>query len=130
MKCKIPADLSIFFPISSIYLLSAPPSPILLGPVPVEFPPLPTEAIRDLLGIARAYYRAVLHTAEPGTLKELEEVGKKLRFALELAGSPPDSLGRRAAWSHAEEATERLGRVVMGLRVEALVEAAVKRVVR
>jgi hypothetical protein len=41
-------------------------------------------------------------------LKELAEIGKKLRTALELSHLDPHTLGGKAALSHAEEACNRL----------------------
>jgi hypothetical protein len=46
-------------------------------------------------------------------LKELAEVGAKLKMALDLAGrTQPDTVGHRAAWGHADEACSRLMRLI------------------
>ena len=75
--------------------------------------PLPREAIRDLLGVVRALYRAEkTGSARPAELKRLEGIGRRLVYAIELAGSRPGSVGGRAAWEHAEAACKELGEVV------------------
>lgn len=92
----------------------------------------PIEAVRDLLGIARALYAARKRELATGPeLVELAEIGKMLTNALKLAKSGPDALGSRAAWAQAEEACERLGRVVRRtLPAAVVVEAAVVRIRR
>jgi hypothetical protein len=76
--------------------------------------PLPREAVRDLLGITRALYRA--ERAKPGTsyarLEQLLEIGKQFRLALDLSKYEPDTMGGRAARSWAEKATAALGEIV------------------
>ena len=91
---------------------------------------LPVEAVRDLLGIARAMYAARKREfATTPELVELAEIGKMLATALKLGMSGPDTLGSRAAWARAEEACERLGRVVRRtLPAAVMVEAAVVRI--
>jgi hypothetical protein len=92
---------------------------------------LPAEAVRDLVGIARAMYAAKKRDGAPEPeLEELVAIGKKLKHALDLARrSGPNTLGHRAAWANAEEATSRLVRIV-GVTTSAalLVEAAAIRV--
>jgi hypothetical protein len=92
----------------------------------------PTEAVRDLLGIARAMYAArKRELATKPELDELAEIGKKLSNALKLAKSGPDTLGSRSAWGQAEDACQRLGRVVSkSLPAAVVVEAAVVRIRR
>jgi hypothetical protein len=95
--------------------------------------PLPLEAVRDLLGIARALYatrkREFASTPE---LAELAEIGTKLTRALRLARkSSPDTLGHRAAWIQAEDACARLMRLLsLETPAAAVVEAAVVRIRR
>jgi hypothetical protein len=90
-------------------------------------PPFPHEAVRDLIGIARAMY---LVEQDKTRRAELAELGKQLRDATELARrAPPDSLGGKAAMKRAEEATDRLCAIVAG-DVLKLVHAAAGRVRR
>ena len=72
--------------------------------------PLPLEPVRDLLAITRAMFLAAKQDpAYMYQLDELTEIGRKLRLAFDLARKcPPDTVGHRAAWGHAEAATERL----------------------
>jgi hypothetical protein len=74
--------------------------------------PLPTETVRDLLGIVRALYRANVEAGPRGDAQrvELEAIGRLLKSALALARQNPDSraMGHRAAWSKAEAATKCL----------------------
>jgi len=92
--------------------------------------PFPTEAVRDLLGIARALYAARKREFAPQPeLVELAEIGKKLANALKLSKSGPDTIGYRSAWSQAEEACTRLTRVIArSLPAAVVVEAACIRV--
>jgi hypothetical protein len=74
---------------------------------------LPVDAVRDLLGIARALYAAKKSEGAPAwVLEELKAIGEKLKLSLELGRKPPDSLGHRAAISHAEDACGRLTRLI------------------
>ena len=77
---------------------------------------LPRGVVRDLLGITRALYRAELALPPPRAdrlrLERLEEIGKLFRRALELSRGEPDTMGHRAAWSWAEQATQALGEFV------------------
>ena len=91
---------------------------------PREFP---HEAVRDLLGIARAMYAV---EAEKTRRADLAEIGTALRSALDIARrAPADSLGGRTALRRAEEATQRLCAVVEG-DVLRLVHATAGRVRR
>ena len=78
--------------------------------------PLPRGVLRDLLGITRALYRAELALPPPRAdrlrLDRLEEIGKQFRRALELSKGEPDTMGHRAAWNWAEQATRALGEFV------------------
>jgi hypothetical protein len=78
--------------------------------------PLPRAVVRDLLGIARALYRAELAGAadalQRARLARLEEIGHMLRQALELSRVEPDTIGHRAAWSWAEKGAAALGSFV------------------
>jgi hypothetical protein len=102
--------------------------------VPDVHGPLPLEVVRDLLGITRAWYRAAKADMGAGKrlINELEVIGKLFRAALDLARkTQPDTLGHRAAWARAEEATDRLMRLItIETRVWPIVEAAVVRVRR
>lgn len=94
---------------------------------------VPIEAVRDLLGICRALYAARKREGAPRpVLDELAAIGEKLKQALELARrTQPDTIGHRAAWAHAEEATARLMKLVtLALPLAPMVEAAVVRVRR
>jgi hypothetical protein len=95
--------------------------------------PLPLEAVRDLVGIARALYAARKREFATRTdLDELAAIGKQLVNALRLARkSSPDTLAHRAAWIQAEDACSRLTRLISRETPAALVvEAAVVRVRR
>lgn len=92
---------------------------------------LPLEPVRDLVGIARAMYAARKRDGAPEPeLAELVAIGKKLKHAMDLARrSEPNTLGHRAAWVQAEEATSSLARLVgMSTPAAVLVEAAAIRV--
>lgn len=70
--------------------------------------PLPTEAVRDLLGIVRAMYATrSLRDFRP----RLATAGKALAEALKLAlANPPGSAGHRQAWELAEKGMADVGR--------------------
>jgi hypothetical protein len=92
---------------------------------------LPAEAVRDLVGIARAMHAARKRDGAPEPeLEELVAIGKKLKHALALARrTGPNTLGHRAAWANAEDATSRLVRLVdLATPAAELVEAAAIRV--
>jgi len=91
---------------------------------------IPLQALRDLVGICRALYAAwKKERAHPIELEELAGIGKALAEALTLARkTEPDTLGHRAAWSRAEEATQRLGHLIGKLEpLHLTVEAATAR---
>jgi hypothetical protein len=92
--------------------------------------PFPFGAVRDLLGIARALYRAA--DGEPRRQAEIQRIGAELREALDLArSSGAGTMGRRAAWAKAERATQALGALVAdGCAVEPLVQATAMRLAR
>lgn len=78
--------------------------------------PFPREAVRDLLGITRALYRAerAVERPDPRRLETLTEIGKQYRLALDLGNRcDPDTIGGRAARMWAERATATLGEVVV-----------------
>lgn len=79
--------------------------------MPILGAQLPLAVARDLLGLTRALYAAELAAGAPEELlAELRSIGKKLVLALDLASrTEPDTMGHRAAWGHAEEATRRIG---------------------
>jgi hypothetical protein len=93
---------------------------------------LPLVAVRDLLGICRAMYAAKARELAPvPVLNELAAIGEKLKLALKLGKSSPDSIGHKAAWNHAEEATARLMKLIsIDLPLAPTVEAAVIRIRR
>lgn len=77
--------------------------------------PFPRQAVRDLLGITRSLYRAQLaaERLDGDRLDRLAKIGNQLREALDLAVKcRPGTMGRRAAWEHAERATTQLGQFV------------------
>lgn len=92
---------------------------------------LPLGAVRDLIGICRALYVAwKAQGVGPVELEELSAIGRELGAALKLGRqTKPDSIGHRAAWSRAEQATKRLGQLVSELeRLRPTVLAASDRV--
>jgi hypothetical protein len=69
--------------------------------------------VEDLLAIARMLYRSWRAKKVPQhKLRQLAQVGKNLRAALELARMPVATTEHARAWQLAEEATEDLGRLV------------------
>ena len=89
--------------------------------------PFPREAARDLLGITRALFRAerAKPIADPSRLARLEDIGKRYRRALDMAGKyGPDTMGGRAAFSWAEQATALLGQYVADCEPIAVAVAA------
>lgn len=77
--------------------------------------PFPKEAVRDLLGITRALYRAEVarDPSRAGRLERLLEIGKQYRLALDMGTKcGPDTIGNRAARGWAEKATLALGEYV------------------
>jgi hypothetical protein len=90
---------------------------------------VPVDALRDLIGLVRAI-RAAKSTAAPAVLARIDSVGAELVAAYELAvSSTPGTLGMRAAWVRAEEATRAAGDLVsMTDGAEEIVTAARARV--
>jgi hypothetical protein len=76
--------------------------------------PFPAALVRDLLGIVRGMYRAERASAarDVRTLEALQQIGQELRMALDLGRSQPGSMGYRAAWTWAEQATAKLGALI------------------
>ncbi len=69
--------------------------------------------IEDLVAVARMLYRSWRAKQVPQhKLRQLAQVGRKLRQALELAKMPVATLEHAKAWELAEAATEDLGRLV------------------
>lgn len=65
--------------------------------------PLPTESVRDLLGVARAMYAD--NQGKPHRQRALATAGKELVKAIELAlAHAPGTLEHRRAWDLAESA--------------------------
>ncbi|MEP7050761.1 MAG: hypothetical protein ABJB12_10425 [Pseudomonadota bacterium] len=94
--------------------------------------PLPLRALRDLLGLVRVMYAdAVASHASPLELEELRAIGESLRTALDLAArTKPNTMGHRAAWSRAEQATKDLSALVGKYSsLQSTVRTAGKRVV-
>lgn len=73
--------------------------------------PLPYEVVRDLIAFVRAMYRAAkARGASRHELDKLARIGKDLTEAIDLGVSTrPGTLGHKAAWAKAEEATRTLG---------------------
>lgn len=93
--------------------------------------PFPLEAVRDLLGVVRAIYAAAKQAgAGRGELAKIAKIGTELSQAIDLAvDTRPGTVGHRAAWQRAEEATRRAGDLVDLLTpAEPLVGAARGRV--
>ncbi|MFZ5896865.1 MAG: hypothetical protein ACOY0T_37760 [Myxococcota bacterium] len=101
--------------------------------VPPRDAELPIECLRDLLGIVRALFAAWTQAkAGPIELEQLAHAGRELRAAYQLAKkSQPGTLGHRAAWSRAEEATRLLGHLVGEIEpLHPVIEAATQRALR
>jgi hypothetical protein len=94
---------------------------------------LPFEAVRDLLGIARAMYAAAkAEGAGERRLTEIAQAGKDLRLALGLARrTAPGALGHRRAWELAEQAYRRLlEQISVTTSLEPVIAAAIGRIDR
>lgn len=74
----------------------------------------PRRVVQDLIGLTGVLYRGERDGGgNPIRLQQLADIGSTLKLALELAGKcGPGTLGRRAAWDHAENATASLGAFV------------------
>lgn len=97
------------------------------------YPPLPLGAIRDLLGITRALYRAALD-ADPKNvnhLQALEGIGKTLRAVLRADRAYPGTISHLDAWAAAERATKALGELVReSTPLSPLISATARRISR
>lgn len=96
--------------------------------------PFPLEAVRDLIGLVRALYAATPRD-EAVKRRRLATIGRRLTTTIELSASTEHgSVGHRAAWLHAEEATRELGGLVeittMARPVIAAAQGAVMRGLR
>jgi len=97
------------------------------------YPPLPLGALRDLLGITRALYRATLEEDPRDVirLQALEDIGKGLRAALQARRAPRGTNAHLDAWAAAERATKALGELVReSMELTLLVEPTARRVSR
>jgi hypothetical protein len=94
--------------------------------------PFPRDVVRDLVAITRALYRAELAASSPNrrNVDELEQIGQELNLALDLGKNEPGSLGCRAAWVWADQATTKLGELVANMHVAPAVRATVARMKR
>ena len=93
------------------------------------YPPLPAGALRDLLGITRAFYRAA-HEAEPRDerlVEALADIGKGLQAALRGARATPGTIEHGNAWAAARQAAAALSGLVGGVALATLVEATVRK---
>jgi len=77
------------------------------------------------------YADAVRSHASPVLLEELRGIGESLRIALDMAAkTKPNTMGHRAAWNRAEQATRELGALVSKhTSLESTVRTAGERVV-
>lgn len=66
--------------------------------------PLPTETVRDLLGIARAMYAAQRQRGNHAVARRIRGAGEKLRHALVLAMRDGDAAAHERAWDLADDA--------------------------
>ncbi len=81
---------------------------------------MPLGAVRDLLGITRALYRAALaeDPRDVDRLQALADIGRTLRAVLRAGSAYPGTITHLQAWAAAERATKALGELVeesMGL---------------
>jgi hypothetical protein len=78
------------------------------------YPRVPFEAVRDLLAITRALYRATRGDDPQDTarLRALEEIGTMLRSVLGAATTHPGTIAHQNAWVAAERATQALSELV------------------
>ncbi|HKO92833.1 MAG TPA: hypothetical protein VJU61_16875 [Polyangiaceae bacterium] len=97
------------------------------------YPPLPLGAVRDLLGITRALYRAALddEPRDAARLEALEEIGRTLQSVLKEPRSHPGTIAAQNARAAAERATARLRELVgEGQLLAPLLAATAKRLAR
>jgi hypothetical protein len=94
--------------------------------------PFPIDIVRDLVGITRVLCRAELAAARPNrrNVEELEQIGQELNLALELGDGEAGSLGSRAAWVWADQATAKLGELVGNMQLAPAVRVTVARMKR
>jgi hypothetical protein len=97
--------------------------------------PVPLEALRDLIALARTLYVTFrgMGAGYDRQLTQLKQIGGKLTRALEKAerGTAPGSWDQKTAWAMAEEATRELGHVVdVYLPAKALITASGERLLR
>ena len=100
-------------------------------PGPLDYEPLPLEAIRDLLGIARALYLVRLeHGASAVELRQIKNAGRALFDALEIAKTcRRGSKVYGGAWTEAERGARLIGELIGADTSDtSLVEAGVNRV--
>lgn len=78
------------------------------------YPPLPVGALRDMLGITRALYRAALaeDPRDVSRLQALEDIGRTLRAVLRAARAHPGTMTHLEAWAAAERDTQAIGELV------------------
>jgi hypothetical protein len=77
------------------------------------------------------YADSVRSHASPILLEELRAIGESLRIALDMAAkTKPNTMGHRAAWNRAEQATKELGALASKhTSLESTVRTAGERVV-
>jgi hypothetical protein len=73
--------------------------------------PLPIETVRDLLGIVRVLYAFHRSKGNHGAAKMLQQAGRQLRRALEIAIRKGDTNAHEQAWQLADAAITAIGRV-------------------
>ncbi len=78
------------------------------------YPPLPLGAVRDLLGITRALYRAALmdEPRDAERLQALDRIGRMFQAVLGAAHAHRGTAPHVEAWAAAECATRALGDIV------------------
>jgi len=93
------------------------------------YPPLPVGALRDLLGITRALYRAALEEEprDAARLQALEEIGRTLKAVLRASRAHPGTITHGDAWLAAERITKVLQEIVSDSTLLAPVIAATAR---
>lgn len=74
------------------------------------YPSLPLGAVRDLLGITRALYRAALAESpcNDDRLETIEGIGRTLRAILRAARAHPGTIAHLDAWVAAERVIKAL----------------------
>lgn len=97
--------------------------------------PVPLDALRDLIALARAFYVTFRGMGDgyDKQLDQLRRIGEKLGRALERAEkrNVPGTWDHKTAWLLAEEATRELGDLVdVYLPAKALITASGERLLR